>query len=226
MFKFIFQLIDLFFTFYPRKALPLKLLSNYFQNKTCTTRRSLCFSTFFAAVSPPWSFLYSTPWTAISNFILLSFILFSWHCLDFNDLKVILFLYSSVHIVVHVHSNVFVITLRNLLRSLVGIRINSSWQKDKDYVETFIEFFSANTYKTLLIMRVNRNLATYCAYSFVTSFVIEICSVVLYLFYTKRFQRDIGIFFTTAPEKRIFCSITRMKAITIMSSHHRGRHDQ
>ena len=137
-----------------------------------------------------------------------------------------LFLYSSVHIVVHVHSNVFVITLRNLLRSLVGIRINSSWQKDKDYVETFIEFFSANTYKTLLIMRVNRNLATYCAYSFVTSFVIEICSVVLYLFYTKRFQRDIGIFFTTAPEKRIFCSITRMKAITIKSSHHRGRHDQ
>ena len=74
-------------------------------------------------------------------------------------------------------------------------------------------------------MRVNRNLATYCAYSFVTSFVIEICSVVLYLFYTKRFQRDIGIFFTTAPEKRIFCSITR-KAIIIKSSHHRGRHDQ
>ena len=75
-------------------------------------------------------------------------------------------------------------------------------------------------------MRVKKNLATYCAYSFVTSFVIEIFSVVLYLFYTKRFQRDIGIFFTTAPEKRIFCSITRMKAITIMSSHHRGRHDQ
>ena len=117
------------------------MFPNYFQNETCMTRRSLCFSTFFAAVSPPWSFLYSTPWTAISNFILLSFILFSWHCLDFNDLKVILFLYSSVHIVVHVHLNIFVITLRNLLRSLVGIRINSSWQKDKDYVETFIEFF-------------------------------------------------------------------------------------
>ena len=42
--------------------------------------------------------------------------------------------------------------------------------------------------------------------------------VLLYLFYTKRFQWDIGIFFTAAPEKRIYCSIMQMKAIII---HHR-----
>ena len=48
------------------------------------------------------------------------------------------FSYSSVRTVVLVHLNVFIITFRNLLRSLVGIRINSSWQKDTYYVETFV----------------------------------------------------------------------------------------
>lgn len=74
MFEFVFELIDLFFTFYP-KSIDIKIvLWNTFENvqnkkiiATCMRKHNLCSLVFFFAASLPLSFLYSTPWTEISS---------------------------------------------------------------------------------------------------------------------------------------------------------------
>ena len=147
MFEFVFELIDLFFTFYP-KSIDIKIvLWNTFENvfnknimATCMRKHNLCSLVFFAAASPPLSFLYSTPWTEISKLTISI-----WNRESSNSLWGLvcflvkfslktnrLYLSKRVQFIVLNLLCLPVVmctnlTLRNLLRSLVGIMIRSSW---------------------------------------------------------------------------------------------------